>query len=108
MTTNTPTPNKRDELSANWQRAALPPANIHLPSSFAQQCESVAEQYLTSWMESEAAPAKIKALWRMYHAAVWYRSQDESLMDEAQAALLEALPAGMSAAVTAGYLPEMV
>jgi hypothetical protein len=44
----------------------------------------------------------------MYHAAIWYRSQDESLMDEAQAALLEALPAGMSAAVEGGYLPEMV
>ena len=107
MTTNT-IPNKKDELSANWQRAALPPANIHLPPEFTQQCESVAERYLTSWMESEAAPANIKALWRMYHAAVWYRTQDASLMDEAQAALLEALPASMSAAVTAGYLPEMI
>ncbi|MBU6362538.1 MAG: hypothetical protein KGS46_21205 [Chloroflexi bacterium] len=45
---------------------------------------------------------------RMYHAAVWYRTQDASLMDEAQAALLEALPAGMSAAVADGYLPEMI
>lgn len=107
MNTNT-IPNKKDELSANWQRAALPPANIHLPSSFPQQCESIAERYITSWVESDAAPASIKALWRMYHAAVWYRTQDASLMDEAQAALLEALPAGMSAAVEGGYLPEMI
>ena len=98
MNTNT-IPNKR---------AAVPPANIHLPFTFAQQCESVAERYLTSWMESEAAPANIRGLWRLYHAAVWYRTQDASLIDEAQADLLEALPAGITAAVASGYEPEMI
>ena len=48
-------PNKRDELTNNWQRAALPPANIHLPSEFVQQCESIAERYLTSWTEGYTA-----------------------------------------------------
>lgn len=107
MNTNTAT-NKRDSVSINWQRAALPPTNTYLPVSFAQQCESISESLLSKWMESGTAPAHIRALWDMYQAAAWYRTQPASLLDEAQAALLEALPAGMSAAVASGYEPEMV